>query len=91
MNRQTKRMLERQQQQAAVRRPVAEPKRRIGPRAFMREVRQELRKVAWPTRREVFAYTVVVLVTVAVLTSFVFGLDFVISRGVLVVFGVQTG
>jgi preprotein translocase subunit SecE len=90
MNRQTKRMMERQQQ-AAVRRPVAEPKRRVGPRAFLREVRQELRKVAWPTRREVFAYTVVVLVTVAVLTSFVFGLDFVISRGILVVFGVQTG
>jgi preprotein translocase subunit SecE len=90
MNRQTKRMLERQQQ-AAVRRPVAERQRRVGPRAFLREVRQELRKVAWPTRREVFAYTVVVLVTVAVLTSFVFGLDFVISRGILVVFGVQTG
>jgi preprotein translocase subunit SecE len=90
MNRQTKRMLERQQQ-AAVRRPVAEPARRVGPRAFLREVRQELRKVQWPTRREVVAYTLVVLVTVVVLTSYVFGLDFLISRGILVVFGVQTG
>jgi preprotein translocase subunit SecE len=93
MNRQTKRMLERdRRQQAAVRRPpTAERKKRAGPRQFLREVRQELKKVAWPTRRELFAYTIVVLVSVVVLTSFVFGLDFLISKGVLLVFGVETG
>jgi preprotein translocase subunit SecE len=47
--------------------------------------------VAWPTRQELLAYTVVVLVSVVVLTSFVFGLDFLISKGVLAVFGVETG
>jgi len=93
MNRQTKRMMERdRRQQAAVRRPpVPERKKRVGPRQFIREVRQELRKVAWPTRRELFAYTLVVLVSVVVLTSFVFGLDFLISKGVLFIFGVETG
>ncbi|MGH2657512.1 MAG: preprotein translocase subunit SecE [Actinomycetota bacterium] len=93
MNRQTKRMMQRdRRQQAAVRRPpVAERKKRVGPAQFFREVRQELKKVAWPTRRELLAYTIVVLVSVVVLTSFVFGLDALISRGVLAIFGVETG
>ncbi|HZB02706.1 MAG TPA: preprotein translocase subunit SecE [Actinomycetota bacterium] len=93
MNRQTKRMMERdRRQQTAPRRPaVPERKQRVGPRQFLREVRQELKKVAWPTRRELLSYTLVVLVSVIVLTSFVFGLDFVISKGILVVFGVDTG
>jgi preprotein translocase subunit SecE len=93
VNRQTKRMMERdRRQQTVARRPaVPESKKRVGPRQFLREVRQELNKVAWPTRRELLAYTLVVLVSVIVLTSFVFGLDFVISKGVLVVFGVDTG
>src|SRR5205085_1375342 len=46
-------------------------------------VRQELKKVNWPTREELTAYTIVVLVSVVVLTSFVFGLDYVFSKGVL--------
>src|ERR671919_2675913 len=93
MNRQTKRMMQRdRRQQAAVRRPpVAERKKRVGPAQFFREVRQELKKVAWPTRRELLAYTVVVLASVVVLTSFVFGLDFLISKAVLALFGVETG
>ena len=94
MNRQTKRMMERdRRREAAVRRPPVptEARRRTGPRQFFREVRQELKKVAWPSRRELLAYTLVVLMTVVILTSFVFGLDFVISRGVLLVFGTNTG
>jgi preprotein translocase subunit SecE len=92
VNRQTKRMLERDRRQPTARRaPTPERKKRVGPRQFFREVRQELNKVAWPTRRELFAYTLVVLASVVVLTSFVFGLDFLISRGVLIVFGADTG
>jgi preprotein translocase subunit SecE len=93
MNRQTKRMMERdRRREAAVRRqPLPERKGRTGPRQFLREVRQELKKVAWPSRRELLSYTLVVLMTVVILTSFVFGLDFLISRGVLVVFGADTG
>ena len=44
-------------------------------RRFLREVRQELKKVAWPTRSEVVTYTVVVLVSVTFVTLLVFGLD----------------
>jgi preprotein translocase subunit SecE len=95
MNRQTKRMMQRRQaaeQRATARapRPMPERRKRVGPRQFLREVRQELKKVAWPTRRELLAYTIVVLVSVVVLTSFVFGLDFLIGKGVLIVFGGQS-
>jgi preprotein translocase subunit SecE len=90
MNRQTKRMMERRQATQPRRpqqRPTPERKKRAGPRQFLREVRQELNKVAWPSRRELALYTLVVLVSVVVLTSYVFGLDFVIARAVLSVFG----
>ena len=95
MNRQTKRMMQRQKstpadraQSAAARRPMPqEKKKRTPPRQFLREVRQELKKVNWPTRTELIAYTVVVLVSVVVLTSYVFGLDFFFSKTLLKVFG----
>jgi preprotein translocase subunit SecE len=90
MNRQTKRMMERRQATQAGRpqqRPTPERKRRAGPRQFLREVRQELKKVAWPSRRELGLYTLVVLTSVVVLTTYVFGLDFLIARAVISVFG----
>ena len=90
MNRQTKRMMERRQATQPRRpqqRPTPERKQRAGPRQFLREVRQELNKVAWPSRRELALYTMVVLTSVVVLTSYVFGLDFLIARAVLSVFG----
>ncbi len=91
MNSQTKRMMQRRQaadKVGAARKAVPERKReRTSPRQFFREVRQELKKVNWPTRRELFTYTLVVLVTVVVLTTLVFGFDFVVAKGVLAVFG----
>jgi preprotein translocase subunit SecE len=42
---------------------------------FMREVRTELARVAWPSRAEVLNYTVVVFFAVAFLTLVVYGLD----------------
>ena len=96
MNRQMKRMQERQERRAkasvserreaattSARRsapPTEGKKKRAGARQFLKEVRQELRKVDWPSRRELISYTVVVLVTVIVMMSLVFGLDFVFSK-----------
>ena len=98
MNRQTKRMMERDKRRTGGgdgggprRPPIPERKKRATPGQFIREVRQELKKVNWPSRRELLAYTLVVLVTVVLLTSFVFALDFLISKGVLAVFGADTG
>jgi preprotein translocase subunit SecE len=94
MNREMKRaqrrqgtQVERAQAAAATRRAqLQQKKKRTGARQFLKEVRQELKKVIWPTRQELTTYTVVVLVTVIVMTSYVFGLDVLFSRLVLNVF-----
>lgn len=53
---------------------------RTPPAQFMREVRSELRKVAWPSRREVIVYTITVLAVTVVLVLIVWGMDFVLRR-----------
>jgi preprotein translocase subunit SecE len=42
---------------------------------YMREVKAEMRKVAWPTWPEVRKYSIVVLVTVVIFTAFVGAFD----------------
>ncbi|MGH3752085.1 MAG: preprotein translocase subunit SecE [Pseudonocardiaceae bacterium] len=54
---------------------------------FLREVVSELRKVIWPTRRELVVYTGVVLVFVAFMVAFVALLDVGVGEAVLRVFG----
>jgi len=54
---------------------------------FVREVVAELRKVIWPTRKELLTYTSVVVVFIAVMLTIVAGLDFAFAKGVLWVFG----
>ena len=54
---------------------------------FIREVIAELRKVIWPTRKELITYTGVVIVFVVVMAGIVALLDFLFSRGVLAIFG----
>jgi len=56
--------------------PARKPKReRSSPRQFSREVRSELRKVAWPGRKELVSYSLVVLVVVTLITLYITGLD----------------
>ena len=70
---------------------AAQPKKqRTKPRQFFREVLAELRKVAWPTRQEVVAYSIVVLVSCVVIATLVFGMDYVFTKAVLKLFGVET-
>jgi preprotein translocase subunit SecE len=101
MNRQMKRMQERAERQskrsgldrqsapaaAARRAQVQEKRKRTGARQFLKEVRLELKKVDWPTGRELVSYTIVVLVTVVVLTSFVFVLDLGVSKAIVKLLG----
>ena len=54
---------------------------------FFREIFSELRKVIWPTRRELLTYTSVVIAFVVVMTAIVAGLDFAFAKGVLLVLG----
>ena len=53
---------------------------------FYREVVAELRKVIWPTRRELVTYTTVVVAFVSVIVAIVAGLDLAFARVVLLVF-----
>lgn len=47
---------------------------------FLREAWAELKKVSWPTRKELFSYTAVVLVTVALIAIFFAVIDLGISQ-----------
>ncbi len=54
---------------------------------FLRQMVAELRKVIWPTRKELITYTWVVIVFVAVVTAIVGVYDLVFTRLVLQIFG----
>jgi preprotein translocase subunit SecE len=62
-------------------------KDRTGPAQFTREVRGELKRVQWPSRKEVTSYSIVVLVSVALITTYVFAIDQAFGAFVLNVFG----
>jgi preprotein translocase subunit SecE len=64
---------------------VAQPSKHRWVR-FLREVRDEVAKVVWPSRREVVTYTIVVILTVLVVGLFVFGLDVLFSRVIVELF-----
>lgn len=54
---------------------------------FLREVRVELKKVSWPTRDQMVAFTTVTLITSTALTLVIFGLDVGLKRVVLFLIG----
>lgn len=100
MNRQYKRMMKKQEAAKAKAGPGArqvaskapgspQKKERTKPRQFVKEVIAELQKVNWPTRQEVTAYTIVVLVSVIVIATIIFGMDYGFTKAVLVLFDVQ--
>jgi preprotein translocase subunit SecE len=93
MNREQKRMMQRQGQVGADGAPLPQPKTpqqksrgpkepRTGPVQFTREVRSELRKVAWPTREEVVKYSIIVLITIVVMTTMIALLDYAFGESV---------
>lgn len=93
MNREQRRYMQRQGQLDSEGNPVATPrdqqqrpvatKERVGPRQYVSEVRSEMRRVSWPTRKEVVNYTIVVLVTLAVATALIAGLDYLFGELVI--------
>ena len=97
MNREMKRMMQRQGQVdsegSPTRREAPRPpatrvatKERVGPSEYARQVRAELRKVAWTTRAEVINYSVVVLMALLLMTAIIFGLDYVFAKAVIFLF-----
>ncbi len=101
MNRETKRMMQRQGQMEADGSPAARKpppgastratrtppkKQRTGFVQFFREVRDELRQVAWPTRPELVNYTAVVLTTLILMIILIFLLNYGFSKAILFLF-----
>ena len=63
---------------------VSLPKRLV---RFLQEVVAELRKVIWPSRKQLVTYTLVVLVFVSFMVALVALLDFLVGQGVNALFG----
>ncbi len=60
---------------------------RINPATFVRQVRQELAKVTWPTRKETLITTGLVFVLSVLAAIFFFLVDQVIGFAVRLIFG----
>ena len=103
MNRQMKRMMQRQGQLSEDGTPAVQTRDKRQPRPqpqrardgrgllrrmadFIRDVRGELRKVAWPTRGEVANLSVIVLVTLILLVGLIFLLDLAFAKTILYLF-----
>ena len=54
---------------------------------FLKEVRAELKKVHWPTKKELGNYTATVLITVTVIAVLIYLMD----RGILAALGLIMG
>ena len=98
MNREQRRYLQKQGQMDGEGNPIAtrrdnRPVRneRVTPREYVSEVRTELGRVMWPTRSEVINYTIVVLVTLAVVTGLVALLDYLFAEGLIALLQAGTG
>jgi len=96
MNREQKRMMQRQgvgaDGAAAPRRAVSTQdvqrrrRERVGIRQYFREVRDEMRQVAWPSRPEVVNYTTIVVFVLVFMSLLIFGLGFGFSKFVTFLF-----
>ena len=60
---------------------------KTNPAQFIQEVRQEVSRVTWPSRKEALTTTAMVFVMVFIAAGFFFLIDQVFSAGVRLVFG----
>ncbi|MFH1535732.1 MAG: preprotein translocase subunit SecE [Patescibacteria group bacterium] len=50
------------------------------PVSFLREVRDELKKVTWPTQKDTIRLTIVVIITSVIVGLFIGALDFIFTK-----------
>jgi len=104
VNRETKRMMQRQGQMEADGSPAKRApastqqkaqtrtqrgpsgRKRTTPVQFTREVRDEMRQVAWPSRAELINYTSVVLTTLIIMISLIFVLNLAFGKLITLLF-----
>jgi preprotein translocase subunit SecE len=86
MNRKQKRMMQRQGQvdadgatssrRTSVQDVQRRRRERTKPSQFIREIREEMRQVSWPTRPELVNYTTIVLFVLIFMATLIFGLGY---------------
>lgn len=47
--------------------------------SFLKEVKEELNKVSWPTRQQTIKYTVLVILVAVAVGAFLGGLDYILT------------
>ncbi len=60
---------------------------KVNPGQFIREVRREVSKVTWPTRKETMVTTAMVFIMAFVAAIFFFGVDLILSWIVRLILG----
>jgi len=105
VNRETKRLMQRQGQMEADGSPATrkapagnktagprqprgrqQGRKRTTPVQFVREVRDEMRQVAWPSRSELINYTSVVLTTLIIMIALIFVLNLAFGKLITLLF-----
>lgn len=61
---------------------MEEVKKRTSPAEFIRQVRQEIKKVTWLSRKETGVMTIIVFIMVIISAIFFLAADYLISHGV---------
>ena len=61
---------------------------RTTPAEYMRGVRTEMKKVVWPTRKELGSFTAVVLIACTFFACFFAGVDYVVFAALKAVLGI---
>ena len=61
---------------------------KVGPAQYVGQVRQEARKVVWPSGREVYVTTLLVLLLTVLMGAFFFLVDFVLANVVRFILGI---
>jgi preprotein translocase subunit SecE len=54
---------------------------------FVKEAWQELKKVYWPSRKETYAATLVVIIVVVLLSVYLAAVDFALTKAIQAVIG----
>jgi preprotein translocase subunit SecE len=54
---------------------------------FLKEAWQELKKVYWPSRKETYAATLVVIIVVVILSVYLAAVDFALTKAIQAVIG----
>ena len=47
---------------------------------FLREVKQELRKVTWPTKEDTLRYSLMVVIASLIVAAYLGGLDYIVAN-----------